>query len=69
MAVAAIAAGRGAPLPAVNRCRLAAGACAFYLSDLAVARERFLVRSITNKLWGLPAYYAGQLLLAWSIAG
>ena len=22
-----------------------------------------------NKLWGLPAYYAGQLLIAWSLAG
>jgi uncharacterized membrane protein YhhN len=45
------------------------GACAFFASDLAVARERFVVHSVANKLWGLPAYYAGQLLLAWSIAG
>ena len=69
MVVAAIAAARGAPLPAANRARLVVGASAFFVSDLAVARERFLTHSVTNKLWGLPAYYAGQLLLAWSIAG
>jgi uncharacterized membrane protein YhhN len=68
MVIAAVAAGRAAPLPAANRCRLVAGAGAFFLSDLAVARERFLVHSVTNRLLGLPAYYAGQLLLAWSIA-
>jgi len=68
MVIAAVAAGRAAPLPAANRCRLVAGAGAFFVSDLAVARERFLVRSVTNRLLGLPVYYAGQLLLAWSIA-
>jgi uncharacterized membrane protein YhhN len=48
--------------------RLAVGAVLFFLSDLAVARQRFVGRSLTNKLIGLPAYYAGQLLIAWSIA-
>jgi uncharacterized membrane protein YhhN len=69
MVIAAIAAARGAPLPAANRARLVVGASAFFVSDLAVARERFVTRSVTNKLWGLPTYYAGQLLLAWTIAG
>lgn len=69
MVVAAIAAARGAALPAPNRCRLAAGAGVFFVSDLAVARDRFVARSFANKLWGLPAYYAGQLLFAWSVAG
>ena len=69
MVIAAVAAAQGATLPAPNRCRLVLGASAFFVSDLAVARERFVVHSVTNKLWGLPAYYAGQLLLAWSIAG
>jgi uncharacterized membrane protein YhhN len=42
------------------------GAFAFYLSDLAVARQRFVQRSFTNKAWGLPLYFAAQLLLAWT---
>jgi uncharacterized membrane protein YhhN len=40
------------------------GALAFYLSDLAVARERFVQKSFTNKLWGLPLYFGAQLVLA-----
>jgi uncharacterized membrane protein YhhN len=45
------------------------GALAFYASDLAVARERFVVHTFTNELWGLPLYYGAQLLLAWTVAG
>jgi uncharacterized membrane protein YhhN len=45
---------------------LLAGAVAFFLSDLAVARERFVASTFTNKLWGLPLYYGAQLLLAWT---
>ena len=48
---------------------LLAGAVAFYASDLAVARQRFVAETFSNKLWGLPAYYAGQLLIAWSLVG
>jgi uncharacterized membrane protein YhhN len=69
MVVAAIAAARGAALPEPNRWRLVVGAGVFFVSDLAVARDRFVGHKFANKLWGLPAYYAGQLLLAWSIAG
>jgi uncharacterized membrane protein YhhN len=43
------------------------GALAFYLSDLAVARQRFVRPSFTNKAWGLPLYFAAQLLLAWTV--
>ena len=43
---------------------IAAGALAFYASDLAVARQRFVAESFRNKLWGLPLYYGAQLLLA-----
>lgn len=42
------------------------GACAFFVSDLAVARDKFVAPGFTNKLWGLPLYYAAQLLLALS---
>lgn len=43
---------------------LYAGAALFYLSDLAVARQRFVTPGFRNKLVGLPLYYAGQLLIA-----
>ncbi len=42
------------------------GAIGFFLSDLAVARNQFVVQSITNRVWGLPLYYAAQLVLAWT---
>jgi uncharacterized membrane protein YhhN len=44
--------------------RIGLGAGAFFFSDLAVARHRFVAPGIVNRLWGLPLYYAGQLLLA-----
>jgi uncharacterized membrane protein YhhN len=43
------------------------GACLFFASDLAVARDKFVARAFVNRAWGLPAYYAAQLLLAWSL--
>lgn len=43
-----------------------AGALAFFASDLSVARDRFVERAWVNRLWGLPAYYGGQLLIAWA---
>jgi len=45
----------------------AAGASLFCLSDLAVARHRFVHESFVNRALGLPTYYAGQLLLALTI--
>lgn len=47
---------------------LAGGALCFFVSDLAVARQRFAHQSFWNKAWGLPLYFAGQLLIAWSAA-
>jgi uncharacterized membrane protein YhhN len=44
------------------------GAIAFYLSDLSVARDRFVREELSNRLWGLPLYYGAQLMLALSIA-
>ncbi len=46
--------------------RILTGALLFYLSDLFVARQRFVAPGLTNRLIGLPLYYAGQVLLAWS---
>jgi uncharacterized membrane protein YhhN len=45
----------------------AAGAILFYLSDLAVARNRFIQKDFINRAVGLPIYYLGQLLLALTI--
>jgi uncharacterized membrane protein YhhN len=45
----------------------AIGAILFYLSDLAVARHRFVHKSFINRALGLPTYYLGQLLLALTI--
>jgi uncharacterized membrane protein YhhN len=43
------------------------GAASFYLSDLFVARDRFLKTEFNNRLFGLPLYYFGQFLLAFSV--
>jgi len=43
------------------------GAACFMASDVAVARDRYVVWSVANRLWGLPLYYAAQLLLAWTV--
>lgn len=43
------------------------GALSFYLSDLLVARDRFLKQELSNRLIGLPLYYAGQFLIAFSV--
>ena len=45
----------------------AGGAVLFYLSDLAVARQRFVRPDFVNRAVGLPLYYAGQLLIAITI--
>jgi uncharacterized membrane protein YhhN len=56
---AAAATGRGA---------IALGGTCFYLSDLHVARHRFVSASLWNKSWGLPLYYAAQLILASTVS-
>ena len=45
----------------------AVGALLFYLSDLAVARHRFVDPAFINRAIGLPLYYVGQLLIALTI--
>jgi len=65
MMIGAIAVARASAMP--TRTCLVAGAALFFASDLAVARDKFVEQSFTNRAWGLPAYYAGQLLIAWSV--
>jgi len=43
------------------------GALSFYLSDIFVARDRFVKKEFLNRLMGLPLYYTGQFLLAFSV--
>lgn len=55
---------RGAGAPLI----VALGALLFYFSDLSVAMLRFVDNDARSFLWGLPFYYAAQLLLAHSVA-
>ena len=43
---------------------IAIGALMFCVSDLSVARDRFVAPGFANAAWGLPLYYAAQLVLA-----
>lgn len=43
------------------------GAVLFFVSDLAVARNRFVQPAVENRIVGLPLYYAAQLVFAWSL--
>jgi uncharacterized membrane protein YhhN len=58
---AATVAAHGAPIVLV-------AAISFYLSDLSVARDRFVKHEFFNRAWGLPAYYGAQLLFALGLA-
>jgi uncharacterized membrane protein YhhN len=51
----------------VARIMVLLGALCFYLSDVFVARDRFLKKAFFNRLMGLPMYYTGQFLLAFSV--
>ncbi|MBW2215512.1 MAG: lysoplasmalogenase [Deltaproteobacteria bacterium] len=62
MCVVAVGAGAaGAPW------MIPVGAVMFTASDIAVVRDRFVAPGFVNRLWGLPLYYAAQLIIAWSI--
>lgn len=67
MVIGALAVLGSESIPARNRNLLALGAVLFFASDLAVARDKFVDASVVNRVWGLPCYFAGQLLIAWSL--
>jgi uncharacterized membrane protein YhhN len=54
-------------LALTGRIMVFVGALSFYLSDIFVARDRFVRKEFMNRLMGLPLYYAGQFLLAFSV--
>ena len=68
LSLAALLGACAADPQAPGRLLLGAAGALWWVSDLAVARQRLMVDSIWNRVWGLPCYYAGQLLLAWSLA-
>lgn len=47
---------------------LAVGAIGFACSDLAVARHRFVQPAFVNRIWGLPLYFASQLIIAATVS-
>jgi len=48
-------------------CFVFIGALCFYVSDILVARNKFIASQFVNRLIGLPLYYAGQFLIAFSV--
>lgn len=46
---------------------IAAGAIGFALSDVSVARDRFIQKGFINRAWGLPLYFASQIMIALSV--
>jgi len=50
-----------------GRFMILTGALSFYVSDLFVARDRFVKKEALNRVIGLPLYYVGQFLLAFSV--
>jgi uncharacterized membrane protein YhhN len=47
---------------------MALAALMFWLSDIFVARQAFVAPGAINGIIGLPLYFGGQLVFAWSIA-
>ena len=59
---------QGEPPPAwVWDAAVMGAAVAFYLSDLWVARDRFVAPGFVNRIWGLPLYYGAQVAFALSV--
>jgi uncharacterized membrane protein YhhN len=67
-AIVAMGSAAAGTFGAAGDSRILAGAILFQLSDLAVARNRFIQPAAINRVVGLPLYYAAQLLLAASVA-
>jgi uncharacterized membrane protein YhhN len=50
-----------------GRALILVGSLCFYFSDVFVARNKFIKEEYQNRLFGLPLYYTGQFMLAFSI--
>ena len=64
MVVAACAAADGSGVWSI-----ALGSSLFAISDVSVARDRFVAKAFANRAWGLPMYFTAQLILASTVAG
>ncbi|WP_419663745.1 conserved uncharacterized protein, YhhN-like [Desulfosarcina variabilis str. Montpellier] len=53
-------------IPHQARVGILIGASLFYLSDIAVARQRFVTSDHRNRMVGLPLYYGAQFILVFS---
>jgi len=56
-------------LPLVYRVMTGLGAFSFYVSDVFVARQRFVKQEFINRFLGLILYYVGQFLIAIAAGG
>jgi uncharacterized membrane protein YhhN len=67
MVSGAVAVFRNPNIEAWGRRLVLIGAILFYLSDVLVARERFVSPGAINWIVSLPIYYAAQFMLAFSV--
>lgn len=67
--IAAMVVSSGGAAFALSRPDMLLGAGLFAVSDVAVARDRFVSPGFENAACGLPLYFTAQLVLAASIAG
>ncbi len=67
MMCGAIAVFKASSMPPQGAWTVLLGGVLFGLSDFFVARQRFMKQQYINKWLGLPLYYAGQFLLAFSV--
>jgi len=67
MAIGALAVFWKSSFQVSGRVLILAGALCFYASDIFVARQRFIKEEFRNRILGLPLYYTGQFMLAFSV--
>ena len=67
MVAGALAAFRNPAVPRTAGRFILIGATFFYASDIFVAHQRFVMEHFNNRLIGLPLYYTGQFLIAFSV--
>lgn len=65
--ITAMVAGAIATWPIVHAPLVLVAAGLFYLSDITVARQRFVAPGFANRLIGLPLYYAAQLVFVLTV--
>jgi uncharacterized membrane protein YhhN len=69
IAIAAMVSLAGSAAIETGSATIAIGALLFAISDLSVARNRFIEDNFVNSAWGLPCYFIAQLILASSAIG